>query len=139
MSVGQLADFHARHKPILMSHDQTNCRELGQLTAGTTRESLFNDSKKYLLGFMSALKKRASRRNHVNVLPHIQGYLKISLDSDDKKDLVRIIENYRKGQILLIVLITLLNHFFRKYPNAYISNSWYMKPYPEELMLQNAI
>ena len=122
-----------------MSRDQASCRELGQLVAGTTRECLLEDSKKYLLGFMSALKKRASRRNHVNVLQHIQGYLKISLDSDDKKELVRIIENYRKGQVPLIVPITLLNHFFRKHPNVYISNSWYMKPYPEELMLQNAI
>jgi len=139
LGVGQLADFHARHKLILMSRDQASCRELGQLVAGTTRECLLEDSKKYLLGFMSALKKRASRRNHVNVLQHIQGYLKISLDSDDKKELVRIIENYRKGQVPLIVPITLLNHFFRKHPNVYISNSWYMKPYPEELMLQNAI
>ena len=73
LGVGQLADFHARHKLILMSHDQASCRELGQLVAGTTRECLLEDSKKYLLRFMSALKKRASRRNHVNVLEHIQG------------------------------------------------------------------
>ncbi len=139
LSIGQLADFHARHKLILMSHDQTSYRQLGQLVAGTTRESLVEDSKKYLLRFMSSLKKRASRGNHVNVLQHIQGYLKASLDSDDKEELVRTIERYRKGQIPLIVPITLLNHYFRKYPNAYISNSWYMNPYPEELRLQNAI
>ena len=139
LSISLLVDFHARHKLILMSHDQTSYRELGQLVAGTTKESLVEDTKKYLLGFMSALKKRASRGNHVNVLQHIQGYLKVSLDADDKKELVRTIENYRKGQIPLIVPITLLNHYFRKYPNAYISNSWYMNPYPEELRLQNAI
>jgi len=39
----------------------------------------------------------------------------------------------------LIVPITLLNHFFRKHPNDYISNSWYMNPYPAELCLQNQI
>ena len=139
LSISQLVDFHARHKLILMSHDQSSYRELGQLVAGTTKESLEEDTKKYLLRFMSALKKRASRGNHVNVLQHIQGYLKVSLDADDKKELVRTIENYRKGQIPLIVPITLLNHYFRKYPNAYISNSWYMNPYPEELRLQNAI
>ena len=139
LSVSSLGEFHARHKLILMSHDQTSYRELGQLVALTTKASLLEDSKKYLIGFMKALKKTATRRNHVNVLQHIQGYLKVSLDADDKKELVRTIENYRKGQLPLIVPITLLNHFFRKYPNTYISNSWYMKPYPEELMLQNSI
>ena len=112
LSVGSLGEFHARHKLILMSHDQTSHRELRQLVARTSKESLLEDSKKYLLRFMKALKKTATRRNHVNVFQHIQGYLKVSLDSDDKKELVRTIENYRKGQLPLVVPITLLNHFF---------------------------
>jgi len=39
----------------------------------------------------------------------------------------------------LIVPITLLNHFFRKFPDEYIKNSWYMRPYPAQLSLQNMI
>ena len=58
LSVGSLGEFHARHKLILMSHDQTSYRELGQLVARTSRESLLEDSKKYLLGFMKALKRQ---------------------------------------------------------------------------------
>jgi uncharacterized protein YbgA (DUF1722 family) len=49
------------------------------------------------------------------------------------------VEKYRLGQLPLIVPITLLNHFFRKHPDEYIANSWYMNPYPEEMSLQNHI
>ena len=93
----------------------------------------------YLLNFMSALKKRATRGNQVNVLQHIHGYLKNSLHADDKEELLQTIENYRIGHVPLIVPITLLNHYFRKHPNTYIAKSWYMKPYPIELCLQNRI
>jgi len=139
ISVGSLVNFHARHKLIIMSRHQDKYRELGRLVAGTTKENLEENTRQYLLQLMDALKIRATRKNHVNVLQHIQGYLKNYLDKDDKQELRQTIENYRLGQLPLIVPITLLNHFFRKHPDEYISNSWYMNPYPAELCLQNTI
>ena len=88
---------------------------------------------------MAAMKIRATPKNHVNTLQHIQGYLKNYLDADDKQELLQTIEKYRQGQLPLIVPITLLNHFFRKHPNEYIARSYYMNPYPGELCLQNVI
>ena len=122
-----------------MSHNQNKYRELGQLVAATTKENLKSNAERYLLVLMLPLKQRASRGNHMNVLQHIQGYLKSSLDSEDRKELVQIFEKYHRGMVPLIVPITLLNHFFRKHPNEYIANSWYMQPYPQELKLQNEI
>jgi uncharacterized protein YbgA (DUF1722 family)/uncharacterized protein YbbK (DUF523 family) len=139
MSVSKLVEFHARHKLILMSHDQATYRQLGQLVAGTTKSNLAANTEAYLHQFMAALKLRASRGNHVNVLQHIQGYLKNFLDTDDKQELSTTIENYRLGLLPLIVPITLLNHFFRKFPSDYIADSYYMHPYPAELCLQNVI
>lgn len=37
LSVAGLIEFHATHKLIIMSHDQSSYRALGQLVAGTTR------------------------------------------------------------------------------------------------------
>lgn len=137
--LASLINFHARHKLIIMSHDQNKYRELGRLVAATNKRNLQENSELYLRSLMDALKIRATRKNHVNVLQHIQGYLKNYLDKDDKQEMLQTIEKYRIGQIPLIVPITLLNHFFRKHPDQYISDSWYMNPYPEELRLQNLI
>lgn len=139
LTVAALIEYHAHHKLIIMSHDQTMNRALGQLVAQTTRENLVDSARAYLLQFMQALQIRATRGNHVNVLQHIQGYLKTDLDTDDKQELVQSINNYRLGLLPLIVPITLLNHYFRKHPSSYIANSWYMSPYPAELQLQNVI
>lgn len=88
---------------------------------------------------MTCLKIVATRGNHVNVLQHIQGYLKHKLDSDDKQELVETIENYRIGLLPLIVPLTLLRHHFRREPDDFIDNSYYMLPHPAELSLLNSI
>lgn len=139
LTLAGLIGFHARHKLIIMSHDQIYYQKLGRLVAAASKQDVAEKSKEYLLELMAGLKIRATRKNHVNVLQHIQGYLKNYLDKEDKQEMIQTIENYRTGMVPLIVPITLLNHFFRKHPNDYIENSWYMRPYPAELSLQNTI
>ena len=139
MTVSALVTFHAQHKLILMSHCQKTYRELGPLVAGANRENLGEVSEVYFSKLMAALKVPATKGNQVNVLQHIQGYLKHSLDAEDRAELSDSIAQYLRGQVPLIVPITLLNHHFRRHPNDYIGDSWYMKPYPAELSLQNNI
>ncbi len=135
----KITEFHARHKLILMSHDQNRYRKLGKLVADVSKQETGTFCEQYLAELMSILKIPASRKNHVNVLQHIQGYLKRDLDKEDKNELTETIHQYRKGLIPLIVPITLLRHHFRKCPNAYINNSYYMNPHPSELMLLNEL
>ncbi len=135
-----LTDFHARHKLILMSHDQNRARALGrELSGAQQREKIDAYAPRYLDEMMRILRIFARRSNHVNVLEHIRGYLKHDLDRDDKQELGESIENYRLGRLPLIVPITLLRHHFRKCPNAYIERSYYMQPHPDELMLLNSL
>jgi uncharacterized protein YbgA (DUF1722 family)/uncharacterized protein YbbK (DUF523 family) len=132
-----LTRFHARHKLIIMSHE--SYIELGQMLSNVSKLNVNEVANSYIAQLMKALKKVASRKNHVNVLQHIQGYLKKELDSDDKAELIELIERYRHGEIPLIVPLTLLKHHFRKYPDPYIEDSYYMTPYPQELQLINGI
>ncbi|MEI6145539.1 MAG: DUF1722 domain-containing protein [Methylococcales bacterium] len=132
-----LTQFHARHKLIIMSHN--DYRDMGQLLAGVTKTNIEQIAEQYISQLMITLKKVASRKNHVNVLQHIQGYLKKDLAPDDKAELCEIIERYRNGYIPLIVPITLLKHHFRKSPDPYIEDSYYMSPYPQELRLINQL
>ena len=138
LSVHRLAQFHARHKLIIMSHNQNAVRELGKLIASGDQD-VQQVAEKYLNGLMTWLKVPATRGNQVNVLQHIQGYLKRNLDAADKAELSEVIEKYRLGELPLIVPITLLKHHFRKSPDEYIDNSCYMNPYPAELCLLNHI
>ncbi len=134
-----LMTFHSRHKLIAMSHEQNRARELGRLIADVRPDNIDSIARQYIVDLMACLKIVASRSNHVNVLQHIQGYLKRKLDSDDKQELVESIETYRQGRVPLIVPLTLLRHHFRKQPDAFIGQSYYMAPHPAELSLLNEI
>lgn len=139
LTLKKLLDFHARHKLILLSHCQKTYRQIGPQLAKVTKDDVATFAGQYICELMSALKKPASRGNHVNVLQHVQGYLKHELTAEDKAELNELIANYLDGTVPLIVPITLLNHYFRKFPDEYINRSWYMHPYPAEMSLQNAI
>lgn len=134
-----LYDFHARHKYILFSHDQDKARGLGKKLSEVGKVDMSEYAVEYGRQLMEILKKPATRKNHVNVLMHIQGYLKRELDKDDKQELTDTIEAYRLGYVPLIVPITLLRHHFRKAPDDYINSSYYMNPHPAELMLLNSL
>lgn len=137
LTVSGLVDFHVRHKLIIMSHG--DYREMGQLIASSTKEKLETVAEKYILLLMGILKTVVNRANHVNVLQHIQGYLKRELTAADKAELCEMIERYRRGEVPLIVPLTLLKHHFRKSSDPYIENSYYMSPYPQELSLINEL
>jgi uncharacterized protein YbgA (DUF1722 family)/uncharacterized protein YbbK (DUF523 family) len=137
LSINSLSRFHARHKLIIMSHG--DYRDLGQLIASLTKTNLIPTAELYIAELMTILKIVVNRNNHVNVLQHIQGYLKKELTADNKAELCDLIERYRQGQIPLIVPLTLLKHHFRQFPDPYIEDCYYLSPYPQELQLINQL
>lgn len=134
-----ITDFHARHKWILFSHDQDKSRALGSELAQLHTQDLGITLKWYIAGFMQIMKIPATRKNHVNVLEHIRGYLKTEISNQDKAELSESIEDYRQGLLPLIVPLTLLRHHFRNHPDTYIERSWYLHPHPKQLMLLNQL
>lgn len=139
LTVHGLMDFHSRHKLILLAHDENIYRKLGPLVASLSRESLPEKANQYIRLVMQALKKQATRKRHTNVMQHMMGYLKKDLSSEDKQEFNELLTTYRKGQVPLIVPLTLLRHHLRRSPQPYIAQQHYLEPYPEELMLRNNV
>lgn len=140
VTTGKLVSFHARHKLLVMAHNQAAYRRLGKLIAdapGLLRER--DGPERYFAALMEALSRRATAKSHANVLLHLLGYLKKELDGEDKREMLDTIEAYRLGRLPLVVPITLLNHHFRRHPNAYVADQIYLQPHPAELMLRNTI
>ena len=73
-TIADLQEFHARHKYILMSHDQNSVKSLGKLVASYDGKNLGQLITEYLTELMIALKKVATPKNHCNTLQHLQGY-----------------------------------------------------------------
>ena len=86
---------------------------------------------------MNGLKKLATRKKQTNVLMHIAGHFKKLLDAEDKAELRELIETYHKGEVPLIVPVTLLKHHVRRHNMEYLAGQSYLDPHPSELMLRN--
>ncbi len=80
----------------------------------------------------------APKSKHVNVLFHLIGYFTQELDDFDKKEMVENVERYRKGLIPLVMPISLIRHYVKKYNVEYLDNQAYLD-YPEELCVLNRI
>jgi uncharacterized protein YbgA (DUF1722 family) len=67
---------------------------------------------------MKGLSVLGTRGKHVNVLQHLMGYLKKDLPSEDKQELLGLIEDYRQALVPLIVPLTLLKHHLCRHPRG---------------------
>ena len=88
---------------------------------------------------MEALKLKATVKKNTNVLQHLMGYFKKLISPDEKQELLEIIKQYHDGHIPLIVPMTLINHYTRKYQQPFLSQQIYLKPHPVELKLRNHV
>lgn len=135
--IGTLVAFHTTHKLLILAHSETIYREMGRLVAGAKnleREELFSTYERLL---MDALKRQSTLKKHTNVLMHMLGYFKKRLTADEKIEILEIIEQFKMGYLPLIVPVTLLNHYVRKYGEEYLAGQFYLNPHPLELKLRN--
>ncbi len=138
-SLGNLVDFHARHKLLMMSHSPSHLKMMGKLVAGGKElpiEELFAQYEDLLV---AALRRKTTIKKNINVLHHIMGYFKKQLSSDEKQEINEIIQKYREENVPLIVPVTLLNHYVRKFKQPYLTQQMYLNPHPIKLKLRNQV
>ncbi|UTW04344.1 DUF1722 domain-containing protein [Amphritea atlantica] len=138
-SFHNLLQFHSSYKYLLMAHNQTAYRELGKMLAVAHNEPLDALLKTYQQQFMSAINTPASRGSHCNVMQHIMGYLKQSVESSARQDILNVFEQYRLGEVNLITPMTLLSHYINQNGSEYIRAQRYLEPYPPHLGLRNQV
>jgi len=135
----KLIAFHTRQKLLVMAHSPQHYKALGRLVAqgkGQPKRRLLED---YEALYMDALTRFSTVKKNTNVLQHIMGYFKNYLTGDEKAELLEVIRDYRNALVPLMVPLTLINHYVRKYDVAYLRKQVYLSPHPSELMLRTHV
>lgn len=134
---GELMAFHSRYKLLLLAHSQPLYRELGRFVAAmaewSSLDAWFIEYRQRLMALMA---HPATRRNHTNVLMHVQGYFRKQLNSRQRQELANLIDKYRQGTQPLLAPVTLLKHYMAEFPDAYLAGQRYFDPWPEALRLR---
>ncbi len=136
-SLRDLVNFHTDHKLLVMAHSPQHASILGKIVAAPGKSK--GKLEAYVRTMMEGLLLAATSRKNTNVLSHIMGYFKKQLTGDEKQELLEIIEHYYKGLIPLVVPVTILNHYVRKFNEPYLKRQHYLNPHPLELMLRNHV
>ena len=137
--IGNLVDFHSKNKLLLMAHSPKHLKQMGNLVAHAKERPVKELIDEYETLLLEAMAMKPSAAKHTNVLHHMMGYFKKELTAEEKREVLEVIEDYRRGLIPLIVPVTLMNHFVRKYKQAYLKAQTYLNPHPMELQLRNHV
>jgi len=134
-----LVEFHTRHKLLLMAHNMNAYREMGRMVARAGTAAPDELARDYITSLMAALRLSSTVKKNVNVLHHVMGYFKKDLTGDEKQELLEVIRYYSDSLVPVIVPVTLLNHYVRKYDQPYLKEQVYLNPHPMELKLRNHV
>jgi len=138
-TVGNLVAFHTQNKLLSLAHSEKHYRAMGKLVAGGKSlppDRLYAEYERLL---MEALALRSTARKNTNVLQHMMGYFKKDLTPDEKQELLEVIDAYREELVPLIVPVTLMKHYVRKYDQSYLARQTYLNPHPLALRLRNHV
>jgi uncharacterized protein YbgA (DUF1722 family)/uncharacterized protein YbbK (DUF523 family) len=132
-----LINFHTKHKLLILSHSPKHYQMMGRLVGQAKALALGELYQTYQRLLREALRLKTTIKKNANVLQHMMGYFKKELSADEKQELLQVIGLYREAYVPLIVPITLMNHYIRKYDQPYLKGQHYLQPHPIELQLRN--
>lgn len=138
-SVAKLITFHSDHKLALMARDPNKAKVLGQLVAKAKKATIQQDVLNYASQFSEIMKRLPSVGRHANVMEHLMGYVKHKLNSDEKRELIRLIRQFQQFLVPLSVPLTLLRHHLKKASHPWVTNQSYLKTYPGDFLMHQMI
>ena len=138
-TLGKLVEFHTAHKLLMMAHSPDYYRQMGVLVAHGKELAAPELFRRYEALLMQGLTLHATAAKNTNVLQHIMGYFKKELAAEEKAELLEVISQYHAHLLPLIVPLTLLKHYVRKYDEPYLRSQIYLSPHPAQLMLRNHV
>lgn len=134
-----LVHFHTIHKFMLQAKDEQLYRALGNMIGNHDSlpfETIFG---MYEFGFKTAIGRKSSIKRTRNVLEHMAGFFKNDLDKSEKEILHTHIKDYADKIVPLIVPLSTIHLYAKKYNIQYLLNQIFLDPYPKALALRSHI
>ncbi len=129
-----LLDFHARHELIFMAHSPECASTMARLLARPSSMRRARLMERYTELLSRAMETPVTTTKNVKVLRHI--VLRLELGERDAEHAATVIQDYKAGNVPLLVPIVLLRHYVERAADVGLSRQRYLDPYPVELGLR---
>ncbi|MDD3475682.1 MAG: DUF523 and DUF1722 domain-containing protein [Sulfurimonas sp.] len=134
-----LVDFHMKNKFLLQAKDEKLYRVLGNIVANHEKLLFHELFSNYEYNFKLAISKKSSIKRNRNVLEHMSGFFKNELSSVEKEILHKQIDEYAQKIVPIIVPLSTIKLYAKKYNTSYILGQVFLEPYPKELALRSSL
>lgn len=139
LTPARLIAFGSAYKYLLMAHSVSHYQQAGRLLADLSGEvrgsakvrgsaDLRARADAYVRVLMGGLAQPATRGGHANVLQHLSGYVTGELDAALRRQLVEVIDGYRRGETPLAAPLALLRQHLQRGSHAYALAQVYLDP-----------
>lgn len=134
-----LVQFHQHEKFLLQSKDEKLYRQIGNIVANREQKELSEVLKLYEELYKTIIVKKSSIGKTRNVLEHMAGFIKKVASKEERTLLQEQIDDYSKKIIPLIVPLSTLQLYAKKYSIEYILHQTFLNPYSKEPGLRSDI
>lgn len=138
-AIADLVRFHTTYKFMLQAKDEKLYRELGNIVGNREGFSLETLLGMYELGFKTAISRKSSIKKTRNVLEHLVGFFKKELTKSEKETLHTQISDFANKILPLIVPLSTIHLYAKKYNTHYLLDQTFLNPYPKTLALRSHI
>ncbi len=138
-TIKMLVDFHTKNKFLLQAKDEKIYRVLGNIVGNHEKLPFDELLSNYEYNFKTAIAKKSSIKRNRNVLEHMSGFFKNELSSVEKETLHEQIEEYAQKIVPIVVPLSTIKLYAKKYNNEYLLGQVFLDPYPKELALRSSL
>lgn len=132
--MGDLVQFHADHKFLLMAYNQAQLCLLGRIVANAERRALSEVLAAYEAHLRAALANPPRPSSAMNVLLHALGYFRQGLAPQEKAYFLDALAQYRAGRLPMSVPVGILQAWIVRFGEPYLSRQRFFAPYPKDLV-----
>jgi uncharacterized protein YbbK (DUF523 family)/uncharacterized protein YbgA (DUF1722 family) len=132
-----LYKYHAKHKYLFMSYNQTLMTKMGKIAANKNKDDIKKVLSDYYNSLLLLFTKRSRHTSNINSLMHVLGYFKKVITKQEKKYFLDVLEEYNMKKIPLSALNSILYSWILRFDNQYLKNQSFFNPFPQDLIEEN--
>ena len=129
-NIGLLYKYHAKHKYLFMSYNQTLMRKMGNIAANKDGKSMEAVKENYHNTLLLLLSKKSRYPSNINTQMHVMGYFKKNLAAKEKQHFLKTLDLYRDRKIPISTVNTILVSWINRFGNEYLENQSFFYPFP---------
>ena len=129
--INDLVSFQTMNKFMIMAHDQTELKNLGNIVASYKKNSFSKIMKEYEKHLKKSLEKSPTIKSHINVIMHIFGHFSDKFNQSEKEQFFKLLDQFRNEEITIGRILSEINPVIYRFNNMYLASQSYFLLYSD--------